>query len=188
MVGEHLPEQLIGHISRDAAAIEGNEKPADKNKKAEAKEGTKEESKKRGRPKKGEIREDKKEDKRLNIQVNQTPSEALKDIPTVCDVGCKKNAQGYKETWIGYKLHVDTADNGLPITALLTSASLHDSQVAIPMMKMTTDRVTYLYDLINFTPCGLCRSSLFLSFWLVQNLSCDPEHSEGFRTSGNECA
>jgi len=43
-------------------------------------------------------------------------------------------------------------------------------------------------DLINFTPCDLCRSSLFLSFWLlsslcrgsVQNLSCDPEQSEGF--------
>src|SRR4030042_5029124 len=42
--------------------------------------------------------------------------------------------------------------------------------------------------LINFTPCGLCRSSLFLSFWLlsslcrgsVQNLSCDSEQSEGF--------
>ncbi len=149
LVGEHLSEQLIGHISRDATAIEGNEKPAGKDKKAEAKEGTKEESKKRGRPKKGEYREDKKEDKRLNIQVNQTPSEALKDIPTVCDVGCKKNAQGYKETWIGYKLHVDTADNGLPITALLTSASLHDSQVAIPMMKITTDRVTYLYDLMD---------------------------------------
>src|SRR4030066_316330 len=28
---------------------------------------------------------------------------------------------------------------------------------------------------IKFTPCSLCRSSLFLSFWLVQNLSCDPE-------------
>ena len=28
--------------------------------------------------------------------------------------------------------------------------------------------------LMNFTPCGLCRSSL-LSFWLVQNLSCIPE-------------
>jgi hypothetical protein len=38
----------------------------------------------------------------------------------------------------------------------------------------------------NFTPCGLCRSSLFLSFWLVQNLSCDPEQSEGFPTSGND--
>jgi len=24
-------------------------------------------------------------------------------------------------------------------------------------------------------PCGLCRRSIFLSFWLVQNLSCDPE-------------
>jgi len=47
--------------------------------------------------------------------------------------------------------------------------------------------------LINFTPCGLCRSSLFLSFWLVQsestrteNLSCDLEQSEGFPTSGND--
>src|SRR4030042_3986200 len=48
--------------------------------------------------------------------------------------------------------------------------------------------------LINFTPCGLFLSSLFLSFWLlsslcrgsVQNLSCDPEQSEGFPTSGND--
>src|SRR4030042_6921840 len=49
--------------------------------------------------------------------------------------------------------------------------------------------------LINFTPCGLCRSSLFLSFWLlsslcrgsVQNLSCDPEQSEGFPTDPRQC-
>ena len=44
---------------------------------------------------------------------------------------------------------MDTSDCGLPVAAVLTSASLHDSQVAIPMMKMTTERVTYLYDLMD---------------------------------------
>ncbi len=138
---------IIGHISRDSTAIEGNERPAEKPPKVI--EANKEERKKRGRPMKGEIRVSSKEETRLDVQVNQTPAEALKYIPTMCAVGSKTNAKGYKEKWIGYKLHVDTNDSGLPITAVLTSASLHDSQVAIPMMKMTTGRVTYLYDLMD---------------------------------------
>ncbi len=103
--------------------------------------------KKRGRPRKGEERA--KEEKRIDKQVEQTYDEALKDIPTQCDVGTKKNAKGYKETWIGYKLHIDATESGIPITTLLTSASLHDSQVAIPMMKMTTEKIIYLYDLMD---------------------------------------
>ena len=66
-----------------------------------------------------------------------------------CDVGTKKNSKGYKETWIGYKLHADVNDCCLPISVALTAASLHDSQVAIPLMKMTSDRVDYLYDLMD---------------------------------------
>jgi len=143
LVKEYLSDQLIGHISRDATAIVGNEKPAKK-----AKEDFKAKPAKRGRPKKGDVRVEKQE-KRLNRQMNQTHKEAIEDIPIVCNVGSKTNAQGYKETWRGYKLHVDTNDCGLPITTLLTSASLHDSQVAIPMMKITTERVTYLYDLMD---------------------------------------
>ena len=54
-----------------------------------------------------------------------------------------------KRRGIGYKAHIDTTDCGLPITVVLTSASLHDSQVAIPMMKMTSERITYLYDLMD---------------------------------------
>jgi hypothetical protein len=54
-----------------------------------------------------------------------------------------------KETWRGYKLHIDTACNGLPVTTMLTSASLHDSQVAIPMMKMTSKKITCFYDLMD---------------------------------------
>ncbi|MBF0343924.1 MAG: transposase [Nitrospirae bacterium] len=67
----------------------------------------------------------------------------------MCDVGCKVNSHGYKETWRGFKLHIDATDSGLPVTVVLTSASLHDSQAAIPMIKMTTEKVTYLYDLMD---------------------------------------
>lgn len=146
LVKSQLSGQLIGHIARDATAIEGREKPV---KKAKPVVETVAVPKKRGRPQKGEVRESKAEDTRLNRQVNQTAAEGLADVPTACDVGCKKNAKGYKETWIGYKLHLDTADCGLPITAVLTGASVHDSQVAIPMLRMTTERVEYLYDLMD---------------------------------------
>ena len=47
------------------------------------------------------------------------------------------------------KLHIDTADCGVPLSAILTSASIHDSQVAIPLAMMTAGRVTNLYDLMD---------------------------------------
>ncbi len=52
----------------------------------------------------------------------------LDDLPKRCDRGTKKNARGMLETWRGYKLHIDTADCGVPISAILTSESVHDSQ------------------------------------------------------------
>jgi hypothetical protein len=56
---------------------------------------------------------------------------------------------GYKVSWIGYKLHIDVADGGIPIFAVLTSASTHDNQVAIPLAKMSSERVTNLYDVMD---------------------------------------
>ena len=103
---------------------------------------------KRGRPAKGEQREAAIE-KRLDRQVHQTAEEAIRELPIVCDRGTKKNAKGYKTSWNGYKLHLDTNDIGLPISALVTSASLHDSQVAIPLIKLTSSKVNYLYDLMD---------------------------------------
>ena len=141
LVKEYISEEIIGHISRDATAIEGNERSK---KKKEAKVKVK----KKGRPKKGEECAEKIQT-RIEKQVNQNYDEAMAGIPTCCDVGSKINAKGYKETWIGYKLHADTTDCGLPITVLLTSASLHDSQVAIPMMLKTTEKTTYLYDVMD---------------------------------------
>lgn len=102
---------------------------------------------KRGRPRKdGSIL---KVLSRLERQGNMTISEMINDLPTQCDVGTKQNSKGYRESWIGYKLHIDTADGGIPITCILTSASLHDSQVAIPLSAITEQRVTHLYELMD---------------------------------------
>lgn len=142
MVERFLKPELVGHISRDATAIEGREKPVKKPPKVKSA------PKKRGRPAKGEHREPK-EQKRIERQRDQSAEEALKELPVLCDRGTKKNSKGFKETWIGYKLHADVNDCGLPVSLVLTAASVHDSQVAIPLMKMSSAKVDYLYDLMD---------------------------------------
>ena len=51
--------------------------------------------------------------------------------------------------WIGYKLDMDIADGTILVTCILTSASVHDSQVAIPLATITASRVSNLYDLMD---------------------------------------
>jgi Transposase DDE domain/Transposase domain (DUF772) len=140
-------ERLVGHISRDATAIEAREKPV-KTAVPEASTSDQPPKRKRGRPKKGEVVE-KKEPRRLERQADMSLAEMLADLPTHCAVGTKRNAKGHTTSWIGYKLHLDVADGDIPISALLTSASLHDSQVAIPLATITATRVTNFYDLMD---------------------------------------
>ena len=40
-------------------------------------------------------------------------------------------------------------DGDIPVSSILTSAAIHDSQVAIPLAQMTAQRVTSLYDLMD---------------------------------------
>lgn len=141
LVSEHLGTELIGHVSRDSTAIVGREKPAKKIKRIKV-------AQKKGRPAKGEVRQPP-EPKRLDVQIGQSAAEAIAQLPTVCDRGVKKNSKGYTETWNGFKLHLDVNDFGVPLSAVLTSASVHDSQVAIPLMKLTSSKVMYCYDLMD---------------------------------------
>src|SRR3984885_6923968 len=136
-------DRLVGHIARDSTAIEGHEKP----RRAEQ-PAPKPAPRKRGRPRKGE-EPPPKPPTRLERQADMTLSQMLAELPRPCDVGCKRNAKGYKESWIGYKLHVDTADGDIPVSCILTSASVHDSQVAIPLATMTAGRLVNLYDLMD---------------------------------------
>jgi hypothetical protein len=146
LVEQHMKDHFVGHISRDSTAIEAREKPQKKNK-AAVESSTQKPKRKRGRPKKGEERV--KESTRLERQQSMTAEKMLEDLPKDCDVGTKKNSKGYKESWIGYKLHIDAADGHIPVSCVLTSASVHDSQVALPLAEMTNQRVTSLYDLMD---------------------------------------
>ncbi len=136
-------DRLVGHISRDGTQIEAREKPAHKSAVEKPKKKPK-----RGRPRKGEVRP--KEPTRLERQAAGMSLEAMLDeLPKDCDIGTKRNSKGHKESWTGYKLHIDAADGEIPISCVLTSASTHDSQVAIPLARMTEQRVTNLYDLMD---------------------------------------
>ena len=141
MIRSRYGDKLAGHISRDSTAIRGREKATKKARKNTRK-------RKRGRPRKGERREPM-PPKRLAVQPQRSLRENLNDLPTTCDWGTKKNSQGKKATWKGYKLHLDCVDGDIPVSAILTSASLHDSQAAIPLAQMSAGRVTNLYDLMD---------------------------------------
>ena len=137
-----LGQTIVGHIARDSTAIEAREKPVSKPKPEKAM------PRKRGRRRKGDPAPIP-EPTRIEQQKNMTLAAMLTELPKACDVGTKFNASGHQESWIGYKLHIDTADGDIPISALLTSASPHDSQVAIPLATMTAQRVINLYDLMD---------------------------------------
>jgi hypothetical protein len=143
IVKTHAGPKLVGHVSRDATAIEAPERPAPKPAPAVAAA-----PRKRGRPKQGEVRPPA-PPKRLELQPSRTLADNLADLPDRCDVGCKRNSKGHQESWIGYKLHLDTVDGDFPVSAILTSASVHDSQAAIPLAQLTAQRVTSLYDLMD---------------------------------------
>jgi hypothetical protein len=143
LVEETHADRLLGHISRDSTAIAAREKPV---KSAEPKPLA-QAKRKRGRPRKGEKRPIA-PPRRIERQLGMTVPAMLQDLPQHCDVGTKRNAKGHQESWIGYKLHIDTADGEIPISCVLTAASVHDSQVAIPLATMTAAKVTNLYDLM----------------------------------------
>jgi hypothetical protein len=142
LVKKAYKDCIVGHISRDATAIAVREKPV------KVARPHQRHQRKRGRPKKGE-QVDKPEPRRLERQLGQTLDQMLADLPTHCSVGTKRNAKGHSTSWIGYKLHIDTADGDIPISCLLSSASLHDSQVAIPLALITANRLVNLYDLMD---------------------------------------
>ncbi len=143
LVSEHIGDQIVMHVLRDSTEVIARERAAKKEKPVRVKE-----QKKRGRPKKGEERPAPGAN-RLDIQLTQSVEAALADLPKNCDFGTKLDTNGHKHTWKGYKAHVDWADDNIPLHVVTTAASVHDSQVAIPMARRTAAIVTSLYDLMD---------------------------------------
>jgi transposase len=148
MIKKLYKEQIVLHNSRDSTAIEVREKPVDKQNPIASPAETEKLPRKRGRPQK--VKDSiPKEPTRIERQKTMSLKDMLKDLPCKCDVGAKKNSKSRVEYWTGYKLHLDSGDGCVPISAVLTSASTHDSQVAIPLATMSSLRVINLYDLMD---------------------------------------
>lgn len=75
--------------------------------------------------------------------------EMLEDLPKNCDIGMKKSPKGYTMVWKGYKLHSAVDDHCVPLAAIVTSASLHDSQAAIPLATKADRICNNFYDLMD---------------------------------------
>lgn len=150
--------RLIGHIARDSTAIEARERFPEGTPQAPVTQAASTNPPRKGKPKGktgphrrhkgGQPKYTPPTDTRLHQQRHMTLPAMLADLPRQCSIGVKTK-DGNQQYWRGYKLHLDVADGQIPITAILTAASLNDTQVAIPLATMTAQRVTNLYDLMD---------------------------------------
>jgi len=124
-IGRTFAGALIHHASIDSTAVHAREKPAATDPEAAGPSS------------------------RLAAQPSMCADENLRELPTQCDVGVKRNSKGFKESWRGYKLHLAVADGDIPVAMWLTSASLHDSQAAIPLMQKAAGVCPSLYHLMD---------------------------------------
>lgn len=149
LVKNAYKDEIVGHVARDSSAIEAREKSTSTHTHKENSVDTiVKETKPKGGPKATDQRPEQ-EPTRIQKQLNMSLADMVQDLPKNCDRGTKKNSKGYTESWSGYKIHMDTTDGGVVLSAILTSASVHDSQVAIPLSTMTANRVQNLYDLMD---------------------------------------
>ena len=140
-VEEYLNEKIFRYNATDATKIPLKEKVVKKEKAKPKKKY------KRGRPKKGEKREPIEPSILQKQKDMQSVEEMLELVSTDCGVGVKQNSKGNREKWIGGKLHISTVDGDIPITAYYSGANVHDSSVVLPLIKETSKRVNYLFDL-----------------------------------------
>ena len=129
MIRRRYGEKIAGHVGRDATAIHARERAPRRKPKGETKRTP------------GPTR--------LQRQLERPLEENLAGLPCACDRGTKKDGKGKRQLRRGYKLNLDAVDGDIPLSWLLFSASLHDSQGAIPLAQMSAERVRSLYDLAD---------------------------------------
>ena len=144
-IEKYLSETLFFYSSIDSTAIELREKSVMYGKsKKEVKP-----KRRQGRPKKGEELPPKKPSILQQQEKMSEVKEMLSLIGTECNTSIKQNSKGNRHKWTGGKLHLAVVDGDIPITAIYSSASVHDSSLALPLIKESSQKVNYLYDLAD---------------------------------------
>ena len=139
----------IGHLSIDSTTIGVREKPI----KTRAKEAKANE--KRGRKAKGSLEEQQYRERQARLEqeriayLQESFGESLARLEMRCSITAKQNSKGKKQWFIGYKAHLATDDYGVPVSFAVTGASVHDSKVAVPLMKKARKTTDFLYVLLD---------------------------------------
>ncbi len=141
-IENYLSETLFFYNSIDSTAIELREKSVQNKKEVKPK-------RRQGRPKKGEELPAKKPSILIQQEKMSDAKEMLSLIKTECNTSIKQNSKGNRHRWTGGKLHLSVVDGDIPITAIYSSASVHDSSLALPLIKQSSQKVNYLYDLAD---------------------------------------
>ena len=145
-------ERIIGHLSIDSTTIEAREKPFRKKKHAQKEQKP---PKKRGRKAKGSQEEQEylkriaqEEEARLQY-LAESPDKSISELEMRCSITAKQNSKGNKQWFIGYKAHIATDDFGVPICFVVTGACVHDSKVAVPLLKIANQETEFFYILLD---------------------------------------
>ena len=139
----------IGHLSIDSTTIGAREKPI-KTRAQEAKA-----NKKRGRKAKGSLEEQQYRERQARLEqeriacMQESFGESMAKLEMRCSITAKQNSKGKKQWFIGYKAHLATDDYGVPVSFAVTGASVHDSKVAVPLMKKARETTDFLYVLLD---------------------------------------
>ena len=141
-IEKYLGEMIFFYGSMDSTAIELREKAVQRKKEVKPK-------RRQGRPKKGEEGPPKKPSILQQQEHMQSAEEMLSLVATKCDTSIKQNSKGNRHRWTGGKLHLLVVDGDIPITVRYSSASVHDSSLALPLIKESSRKVHYLYDLAD---------------------------------------
>ena len=149
---KELDDRIVGNLSIDSTIIEAREKPVSSKKEIK---NTNASSKKRGPKKKGSSEERKYRAQQATLErqkvkyLRESPQKNIKKLEKRCSRTAKQNSKGKLQWFVGYKAHLATDDFGIPIAYAVTGACVHDSQVAVPLMKMVYKRADFYYALMD---------------------------------------
>jgi hypothetical protein len=160
LIRETHSQRIVGHISRDSSKIPAHEAfpetPSEKRAQQapDLSQGKKKKVSAKGRKLGRKLRKRDRtaasRDTRIERQKQmKTAREMLEEIPRECSIGVQVTKKREPKFTKGYKLHLDVADGQIPVSAVLSSANVHDSQLSVPLTKITSERITYLYELMD---------------------------------------
>ena len=139
--------RLVCNLSIDSTIIGCREKPVVKERrKPTGRRGPK----KKGSEEAKSIAEAERRTTELHeLEENGDIQEYIGTLCSKCSLTGKRNSKGHMQWSIGYKAHLAVDDFGIPVASVVTGACVHDSKVAIPLVRIADSRCTFLYALMD---------------------------------------